>query len=206
MVALQWVGYPNGLFSIERPVHIIYLHGFCSSMASFKAQLVKNYIEQTEGFTLFLSDLPPSPAEAMSLIESHINSVDHQPWAVIGSSLGGFYATYLSEKYGRKGVLINPAVHAPRLLEKLLGKNKNYHTGEVFDFTQQHLKELKAMYVPVLKQPQNLLLLTQTGDEVLDFQQGVDYYQGSEQVVIEGGDHGFSDYENYLDTTFDFLS
>ncbi|MGB1703071.1 MAG: YqiA/YcfP family alpha/beta fold hydrolase, partial [Cycloclasticus sp.] len=70
----------------------------------------------------------------------------------------------------------------------------------------QHLKELKAMYVPVLKQPQNLLLLTQTGDEVLDFQQGVDYYQGSEQVVIEGGDHGFSDYENYLDTTFDFLS
>lgn len=187
-------------------MHIIYLHGFCSSIASFKAQLVKNYIEQAEGYTLFLSDLPHSPAKAMSLIESHIMSLGDQPWAVIGSSLGGFYATYLSQKYDMKGVLINPAVDAHLLLKRALGKNKNYHTGEVFDFTAKHLKELEALHVQNLKQAEKLLLLTQTGDEVLDFQKGVDYYQGSKQIVLEGGDHGFSDYENYLDKTFEFLS
>lgn len=187
-------------------MHIIYLHGFCSSIASFKAQLVKNYIEQSENHTLFLIDLPHSPAEAMSLVETHIASLGDKPWGLVGSSLGGFYATYLSQKYAKKGVLVNPAVEAHLLLERVLGENKNYHTGELFEFTEKHLKELEMLHVPSIKQAKKLLLLTQTGDEVLDFQKGVDYYQGSEQVVLEGGDHGFSDYGNYLDKTFDFLS
>jgi len=187
-------------------VHIIYLHGFCSSVDSFKAQLVKNHIEQSNIHTLFLNNLPYSPAKAMLQVETYIASLGNQPWGVVGSSLGGFYATYLSQKYTKKGVLINPAVDAHLLLEKALGENKNYHTGELFDFTEKHLKELELLHVSTLKQAQNLLLLTQTGDEVLDFQKGVDYYQGSEQVVIEGGDHGFADYENYLDKTVDFLS
>jgi len=187
-------------------VHVIYLHGFCSSAASFKAQLVKNYIDQRKQNTLFLIDLPFSPAQAMSIIESHIVSLGDEPWGVVGSSLGGFYATYLSQKYDKKAVLINPAVEAHLLLEKVLGENKNYHSGEIFNFTAEHLKQLEKMYLPSLKQADNLLLLTQTGDEVLDFQKGVDYYQGSEQVVVNGGDHGFADYENYLDKTIDFLA
>lgn len=103
-------------------------------------------------------------------------------------------------------MLINPAVDAHLILEKALGKNTNYHTGESFDFTQTHLQELQQLHLPKLQQAQNLLLLTKVGDEVLDFQKGVDYYQGSEQVVLEGGDHGFADYENYLEKTFDFLT
>lgn len=187
-------------------MHIIYLHGFCSSAASFKAQLVKNYIEKNNAYSLFLVDLPHSPAKAMSLIEAHITTLGEQKWGLIGSSLGGFYTTYLSDKYGKKGVLINPAVDAHILLEKALGKNENFNSGEVFEFTEEHLNELETMHVQNLKNPENLLLLTQTGDEVLDFQKGVDYYRGSEQIVLEGGDHGFADYENYLDKTFDFLS
>lgn len=186
-------------------MHVIYLHGFCSSAASFKAQLVKQYIERDKKHSLFLIDLPYAPQEAMALVESHIATLQGQQWGLIGSSLGGFYTTYLSEKYGKRGVLINPAVFAHQLLSHVLGKNKNYHSGQVFEFTDAHLQQLERLHLPQLKQAENLLLLTQTGDEVLDYQQGVDYYQGSEQIVIDGGDHGFADYAHYLDKTFKFL-
>jgi len=186
-------------------LHFIYLHGFGSSAASFKAQLVKQFVEQHPQHSLFLVDLPFSPQAAMSLIEAHIETLQSENWAVIGSSLGGFYSTYLAEKYRKKGVLINPAVKAYELLAARLGNNENYHTGQVFEFTEQHLQQLKGMYLPQLAHPENLLLLTQTGDEVLDYRQGVDYYQRSEQMVIEGGNHGFDDYEDYLAATFNFL-
>tara|TARA_R110002074_G_scaffold402348_1_gene608461 strand:- start:110224 stop:110802 length:579 start_codon:yes stop_codon:yes gene_type:complete len=186
-------------------VHFIYLHGFCSSAESFKAQLVKQHVENQSGHSLFLIDLPHSPAQAMAMVESHIAELAEQDWGVIGSSLGGFYTTYLCEKYAKRGVLINPAVRAHQLLEAMLGENKNYHTAETFTLTREHLEQLRALYLPRLKKSGNLLLLTQTADEVLDYQQGVDYYQGSEQLVIEGGSHGFDDYENYLDKTFNFL-
>ena len=186
-------------------MHFIYLHGFGSSAASFKAQLVRAFIEQRVEDSLFLIDLPFSPEEAMSLIEAHIASLKTDDWALIGSSLGGFYSTYLSEKYVKKGVLINPAVKAQVLLRARLGDNENYQTGDVFLLTEAHLKQLQRLYVEKLKQPANLLLLTQTGDEVLDYRQGVAYYQGSEQVVIQGGNHGFDDYADYLEATFNFL-
>jgi len=186
-------------------VHFIYLHGFGSSAASFKAQLVRKAIDAKPEHSLFLVDLPFSPKEAMSLIEAHIETLESDNWAVIGSSLGGFYTTYICEKYTKKGVLINPAVRAHQLLSARLGNNENYHTGQVFELTEHHLQQLKVMYLPQLAHPENLLLLTQTGDEVLDYQEGVDYYQGSEQVIIDGGNHGFDDYEDYLTTTFNFL-
>jgi predicted esterase YcpF (UPF0227 family) len=186
-------------------VHIIYLHGFCSSAASFKAQLVMQYVEKNKRNTLFLPDLSFCPDKAMDFVESHIATLNGQQWGLVGSSLGGFYATYLAEKYGKKAVLINPAVFAHELLLRLLGENKNYHSGEVFTFTKAHLEQLETMYIPVLSRPKELLLLTQNGDEVLDYSQGVEYYQGAEQIVIEGGDHSFADYAQYLDKTFKFL-
>jgi predicted esterase YcpF (UPF0227 family) len=187
-------------------VHVIYLHGFCSSKASLKAQLVKQFVEQHDKHTLYLIDLPFAPIEAMKLVESHIASLRDDEWGLIGSSLGGFYATHLSEKHNKKAVLINPAVYAHELLAGLLGENQNYHSGEVFNFTEEHLQQLTDMHLPNLKRASNFLLLTQTGDEVLDFQKGVDYYQGSEQMVIDGGDHAFADYEQYLEKTFEFLT
>ncbi|MEH6503378.1 MAG: YqiA/YcfP family alpha/beta fold hydrolase [Cycloclasticus sp.] len=167
---------------------------------------MKRHVEHQSQHSLFLIDLPHSPAQAMAMVESHIAELDEQDWGVIGSSLGGFYTTYLCAKYDKRGVLINPAVRAHQLLEATLGENKNYHSAETFIFTREHLEQLQALYLPRLEKPENLLLLTQTADEVLDYQQGIDYYQGSEQLVIEGGSHGFDDYENYLDKTFNFLT
>lgn len=186
-------------------MHIIYLHGFCSSTQSFKAQLVKDYIERHSKHSVYLIDLPYSPEMAMRLVESHITSLRNTEWGIIGSSLGGYYATYLSEKYQVKGVLINPAVQAFSLLTPLLGENKNYHSEEVFEFTRKHLEELKALYVPIISNQEKLLLLTQTGDEVLDYKDGVEYYSKAKQIIIEGGNHGFDDYADYLDQTFTHL-
>jgi len=186
-------------------VHFIYLHGFGSSVASFKAKLAESYIKERPQHSLFSVDLPHSPKDAMSLVMSHIETLGSDDWAVIGSSLGGFYTTYLCDKYSKKGVLINPAVKAHQLLSARLGNNENYHTGQTFLLTKAHLQQLEQMYVPVLKRPEDFLLLTQTQDEVLDYQQGVEYYQGAEQIIIEGGNHGFDDYADYLDTTFNFL-
>lgn len=186
-------------------MHIIYLHGFCSSTTSFKAQLTKQYVEDDEKHSLFLINLSFCPVDAMAILEAHIATLGDKPWGLIGSSLGGFYATYLGEKYNKKSVLINPAVFAHELLSKVLGKNKNYHSGETFLFTQEHLDQLESMHVPTVQQPNNILLLTQTGDEVLDYKQGVEDYKGCKQIIIEGGDHGFSNYAQYLDKTFEFL-
>lgn len=186
-------------------MHVIYLHGFCSSALSFKAQLVKEYVEDREEHSIFLVDLPHVPAQAMYIVEAHIRTLGDEPWSLVGSSLGGYYATYLAEKYNKKAVLINPAVRSYSLLEPLLGDNTNYHSQQTFELTVEHLEQLKVLYAATLKAPKNLLLLTKTGDEVLNFQDGVDYYEGATQVVIQGGDHGFDDYADYLDVTFKHL-
>ena len=187
-------------------MHIIYLHGFASSAASFKAQLIKEFINKFDEHSVFLADLPVNPKQAVSMIEHHIQSLGKDDWVMVGSSLGGFYATYLCEKYQKKGVLINPAVKAQVLLTARLGDNVNYQTGKHFTLTPDHIKQLEGMYLPSLIYPQNLLLLTQTADEVLDYKEGVEYYEGCEQVIIKGGNHGFDDYENYLDKTLAFLT
>lgn len=162
-------------------------------------------MENRPEHSIYLIDLPHFPAQAMAIVESHIAKLNGQQWGVIGSSLGGYYATYLAEKYGVKSVLINPAVDAPLLLESLLGENKNYHSQQTFELTREHLSQLQALAVANLSAPMDALLLTQTGDEVLDYQKGVDYYVGAKQIVIDGGNHGFDDYAEYLDCTFEHL-
>jgi len=186
-------------------MHIIYCHGFSSSAQSVKAQIVKKYVEKHPQYALFLVDLPYSPGEAMALLESHIATLKGQNWGVIGSSLGGYYATYLAEKYHKKAVVINPAVKAYEHLEARVGENKIYYADQTFEFTQAHLQQLKDIYFEKLTQPSDILLLTKKGDEVLDYQQGVKYYCGAKQLVIEGGNHGFDDYDDYLAITFKHL-
>ena len=187
-------------------MHVIYLHGFCSSSKSLKAEQVQHYVENHSEHSLFLVDLPHAPINAMALIESHISALNGKPWGLMGSSLGGYYATYLSEKYQTKAVLINPAVKAYSLLQPLLGENKNYHNGEVFELTEEHLLQLKMLYVQTITDPKLFLLLTQTGDEVLNYKDGVNYYEHAEQRVIEGGHHGFDGFEHFLDDSFKHLA
>lgn len=181
---------------------IIYIHGFNSSPASSKAQLLHARLSALGRAREFLAPaLPHSPAAAAQLLEDLARR--HPQAALVGSSLGGFYATWLAEKFALRAVLVNPAVRPYELLDSHVGRQKNFHTGEEYDFTLQHVAELRALEVAAIT-PQRYLLMVETGDEVLDYRRAVEMYRGAPQMVIAGGDHGFSDFADYLDRVMDF--
>jgi hypothetical protein len=121
----------------------------------------------------------------------------------VGSSLGGFYATYLAEKHGARAVLINPAVEPHVGLRAYLGPQKNLHTGEPYSLTEAHLREWERLYVPQVT-PGRYLLLVETGDEVLDYRQALARYAGAEQVVVQGGDHSLQSFPQHLPRIIEF--
>jgi predicted esterase YcpF (UPF0227 family) len=181
---------------------LIYIHGFNSAPSSFKARLVG---ERMRGLgrenDYWVPALPHHPAEAMALLRDAVER--HPGAALIGSSLGGFYATWLAEHYALQAVLVNPAVRPYDLLNTYIGPQKNLYTGATYELTAQHIDALKSLEVATIT-PERYLLLTRTGDEVLDYRDGVAKYRGAQQSVIPGGDHGFGDFENYLDVTLAF--
>jgi predicted esterase YcpF (UPF0227 family) len=181
---------------------LIYIHGFNSAPGSFKARLVGERMRALgrEGDYL-VPALPHRPAEAMVLLQDVVER--HPGAALIGSSLGGFYATWLAEHYALRVVLVNPAVRPYKLLSGYLGPQKNLYTGAEYELTAQHIDELKALEVETVT-PERYLLLTRTGDEVLDYRLAVEKYRRARQWVIPGGDHGFGDFENYLDAVLAF--
>ena len=121
----------------------------------------------------------------------------------IGSSLGGFYATYLAEKHALKAVLINPAIDPHVGLRAYLGPQKNLHTGAPYELTEAHLRDWEKLYVPRLH-PERYLLIVETGDEVLDYRKAVARYAGAQQVVIQGGDHSLQSFPQHLDRILEF--
>jgi len=144
--------------------------------------------------------LPPLADEAIALVEQSFirNNV-----CFIGSSLGGFYATYLAEKHGLKAALINPAIDPHVGLRAYLGPQKNLHTGEPYELTEAHLRQWQKLYVPRIS-PQRYLLIVETGDEVLDYRQAVRRYAGAEQVVVQGGDHSLQSFPQHLPRILEF--
>jgi predicted esterase YcpF (UPF0227 family) len=181
---------------------LIYIHGFNSSPASFKAGVIRRELERRgRGEDFLAPELPHSPAAAAALLDQLVRS--HRNARVIGSSLGGYYATYLAERHALTAILINPSVRPYESLRGYLGRQKNLYTGEEYDFTAQHLAELRELDVVAIA-PERYLLLVTTGDEVLDYRHAVEKYRGARQIVIEGGDHGFSDFARYLDTVLTF--
>lgn len=183
---------------------IVYVHGFNSSALSFKARLVgKRMGELGRGDEFVCPELPHRPREAMAVLESLVRNHRGDEVALIGSSLGGYYATWLSERYGNRAVLVNPAVRPYVLLQQALGAQNNLYTGACYELTPLHLAELRELEVPSIT-PSRYLLITRTGDEVLDYREAVERYRGCEQVVIEGGDHGFADFEPYLERALAF--
>jgi hypothetical protein len=184
---------------------LVYLHGFNSSPASGKARQLGEHMA-TIGRQADYScpALPNSPREAIAHVEAEL--AERRPGSVtlIGSSLGGFYATHLAEKHGWKAVLVNPAVHAHKLLRSALGPQTNWHTGEKWELTEAHLAELAALDVDEITLPKRYLLLAQTGDEVLDYRDAVAYYAGATQIIEDGGDHGFAGFERHYQTILDF--
>lgn len=184
---------------------IVYLHGFNSSPASGKARLLGEHMASLgREADYYCPALPNSPREAVALVEADLADRHPQSFTLVGSSLGGFYATYLAERHGWKAVLVNPAIHAHLLLRDALGPQKNWHTGETWELTASHLAELAALDVPAISRPERYLLLAQTGDEVLDYRDAVSYYAGARQIVETGGDHGFVGFERHFQTILDF--
>ena len=174
---------------------IIYLHGFNSSPQSHKAQLTRAYMAERGLASHFACPaLPPLASDAVAQIERRLPAKNV---CFIGSSLGGFYATYLAEKHAARAVLINPAIEPHVGLRAYIGPQRNLHTGEPYELTDGHVRQWEALYVPRIT-PSRYLLLVETADEVLDYREALRRYAGAEQIVIQGGDHSLQSFPKHL--------
>ncbi|MEQ1662059.1 MAG: YqiA/YcfP family alpha/beta fold hydrolase [Thiobacillus sp.] len=184
---------------------IVYLHGFNSSPASGKAKQLGDFMASLGRLDeYYCPALPNCAREAITKIELTLARGQSDTITLVGSSLGGFYATYLAEKHGWKAILVNPAVRAHQLLRGELGSQTNWHTGEKWVMTEAHIGELAVLDCPEITRPERYLLLAQTGDEVLNYRDAVTYYAGARQIIEPGGDHGFTGFERYFQTILDF--
>ena len=176
---------------------ILYLHGFCSSPASWKARLLASAMNaHGQAGNFFCPALSPVPNEAIAQAEGIIGA-QVGPLTLVGSSLGGYYATFLAEKFDLRAVLINPAVVAPISLKEYIGTQTNLYTNESFEFTAHHIAQLHALEAPHIT-PERYLLMLETGDEVLDYRQAICRYAGCRQTVLAGGDHSFTHFPDLL--------
>jgi predicted esterase YcpF (UPF0227 family) len=174
---------------------IVYLHGFNSSPQSHKAQVLGRYLGQRGlGAEFACPTLPPSALDAVRVAKDLVGGA--KP-CYVGSSLGGYYATYLVERYGGRAVLINPAIDPHVGLRAYLGPQKNLYTGAPYELAEEHLEQWRELYVPRIT-ASRYLLLVETGDEVLDYRQAVQRYAGAEQIVIQGGDHSLRSFPEHL--------
>jgi predicted esterase YcpF (UPF0227 family) len=177
---------------------LVYLHGFNSSPHSHKARVLGQYMEERGlGARYACPALPPLASEAIASCEALLVGLGADPVCFVGSSLGGFYATYLAEKHGARAVLINPAIDPHAGLRAYLGTQKNLHTGEPYELTERHLEEWEALFATRLT-PSRYLLIVETGDEVLDYRRAVERYAGARQIVIQGGDHSLQSFPEHL--------
>ena len=177
---------------------LVYLHGFNSSPASHKAQVMKIHMEdRRQGHLYACPALPDTPREAIRAIEAAIAGRDPGTVTFLGSSLGGFYATYLAQKLGCRAALINPAITPHIGLEAYLGTQKNLHTGEPYELTSAHLDGWRALLVERIDVERYLLLL-ETGDEVLDWRAAARKYEGARTVIRDGGDHSLQSFPEHI--------
>ena len=186
---------------------ILYLHGFRSSPHSAKARRVREVMEALgQGAQLICPQLPPSPRKAMQLAQRLISDVAADSLAVIGSSLGGYYATALAEARGCRAVLLNPAVRPAQGLASHVGLQTAWHSEDQFEFLPEYIDELVSLEVAHITRPERYFLIAATGDEVLDWREMVAHYPGARQRVIEGSDHGLSDFDEYIEEVLAFCA
>lgn len=185
--------------------HVLYLHGFRSSPLSFKARVVGERMAALgRSQELVCPQLPASPKAAMELALELVAGKHADELSIIGSSLGGFYATWLAERIGCRAVLLNPAVDPLRNLEKHVGVTTEYHSDKPFEFKREYIDELRDLKVERITQPGRYFLLACTGDEVLDYRDMVAHYPGARQHVIQGSDHAISEFRDYVDEVLGF--
>lgn len=186
---------------------IIYIHGFNSSSSSYKAQSLLKYFKKIGREDEILApSLSSNPSHAMAELKDLVKKNSSSNICFVGSSLGGYYATWLADQYDSSAVLINPAVKPYELLHDYLGKNINHFTGEEYELTADHIKELELLDIEHITNPHRYLVMLQTGDEVLDYSQALVKFAGSRIVLEEGGDHSFIGFDQHIDSILEFCS
>jgi len=201
--------------------HLLYLHGFRSSPLSAKAQRLAAWVRRHQpGLTWWCPQLPDSPQAAATLITQGLRDWPTDHMAVVGSSLGGFYATWVAARWGCKAVLLNPAVDPARDLAAHIGVHPQWHQPQEQVFFQAaHVDELRALYVgrglplrtpsqvqaPELDDPTEVLAIVAQGDEVLDWREMVARYPQAALRLIAGSDHGLSDFDDHLPVLTQYL-
>ena len=190
-----------------RTTHLLYLHGFRSSPQAAKARLMAARVAAGHpGVPWWCPQLPPSPRAAAALIERGTADWPAERMAVVGSSLGGFYATWLAGRRGCKSVVLNPAVEPARDLAAHIGEQTAWHDpAERFFFRPEYVQELRELDLRGQPPAGAELAIIAQGDEVLDWREMVARYPQAQLRLLEGGDHALSDFELHLDAIVDFL-
>lgn len=187
---------------------VLYLHGFLSSPQSSKAKVTWRWLAKNQpNFDFCCPQLSSYPSQAIAQIEAELDSLT-QPVYVIGSSLGGFWATNLVERgLVAKAVLVNPAVDPHTRFDEFKNQPlQSYYSDETYCLTEKDLQDLVALNYVEPQQPNKYMLMVQTGDETLDYRMATKKYRHCKQIVEEGGSHTFDGYENWLPQIIEFFT
>lgn len=189
------------------PTHLLYLHGFRSSPQSFKARRLHGWLSQHRpGVRWCCPQLPPSPGEALALAERCTDGWPAARTAVVGSSLGGFYATVLAQRHGWRAVVVNPAVDPARDLAAHIGEQTAWHDPQLrFEFRAEHVEQLRRMRADFPPDRHRVMAVIATGDEVLDWREMCARYEGASILRVDGSDHALSDFDRHLPAILAFL-
>ncbi|MCQ2028316.1 YqiA/YcfP family alpha/beta fold hydrolase [Stutzerimonas zhaodongensis] len=179
------------------PPSILYMHGLNSSPVSRKASQLTAALERIGmGAWLQVPALHHHPRQAIVQLDIAITELGRP--LLVGSSLGGYYATHLAERHGLKALLINPAVTPHRRFDGYLGQQTNLYTGEVWQLTEDHVAALAELEVPPPEDADRYQVWLQTGDETLDYRQAADFYKGCAVRIQAGGDHSYQGFADHL--------
>ena len=186
---------------------LIYLHGFLSSPESTKAIQVKDWLTHNRPDIDYLCPaLSSYPKQAIATLDQLMRERQAGKLMLMGSSLGGYWATWLAEQYDVPAVLINPLVHPSVLKEKYVGVPlRNYHTREAYLLTDEDMHALSSVEVEKIADDSRFWLMVQTEDESLDYRFAVKKYKGSRQLVEEGGNHSFENFSDWIPSAIEFL-
>ena len=184
---------------------ILYFHGFKSSSKSSKAQSLKNFIaKNTKNTKIIIPDLDDNFQNAHNQIEELIR-LSGSNIVFMGSSLGGYYASYFSQKFKKKAVLINPAVHPLKDFEVHLGENENYSSGNKFNISSKEISFVRTLSYKKLLTPNDLLILLESGDEILKYNKSASYFSGAYIDIAFGGNHSYSSFKSKFHKIQKFL-
>ena len=206
MKTQQVINKRGKMCNTNRPKILLSLHGFHSSPASLKAQQMRDYLlSHHSDIEFHCPQLPVLPAQMWDVIESFFKQHENYQIAVMGSSLGGFLATKVAEKYAVKVLLINPAVTPDLLLEKYKGIQIHPYLQQKYEINQDYINQIENLYIKKLKHPGKIWVLLQQEDEVLDYKDAMNKYKACKITCEQGGDHSFIGFERYLTEIIHFL-